>query len=178
MSERQVMDAGAIERSIKRIAHEILERNPGDFPLGLIGIHTRGVPLAERLLSFIEAIEPGRDHHPVGELDISFHRDDTEDNLPVPKSTDIPFDIQDQRIILVDDVFFTGRSTRAAMNALLDLGRTASIQLAVLVDRGHRELPIRADYVGKNIPTAFDEKVSCRLQECDGKDEVVIGEVS
>jgi hypothetical protein len=100
------MDAGAIERSIKRIAHEILERNPGDFPLGLIGIHTRGVPLAERLLSFIEAIEPGRDHHPVGELDISFHRDDTEDNLPVPKSTDIPFDIQDQRIILVDDVFF------------------------------------------------------------------------
>lgn len=176
MNERQIMDAGAIERTWKRIAHEILERNPGGDPLGLIGIHTRGVPLANRLLKLFQSIEPERVHHPVGELDISFHRDDVENHLPVPKSTDIPFDIDGQKIILVDDVFFTGRSVRAAMNALLDVGRTSSIQLAVLVDRGHRELPIRADYVGKNIPTAIDEKVRCRLQECDGKDEVVIGQ--
>ncbi len=176
MSERQIMDAGAIERAWKRIAHEIIERNPGDDPLGFIGIHTRGVPLAERILSMMQLIEPGRAHHPVGELDISFHRDDMEDNLPVPKSTDIPFDITGQKIILIDDVFFTGRSARAAMNALLDVGRTASIQLAVLVDRGHRELPIRADYVGKNIPTSIDEAVRCRLEECDGRDEVVIVE--
>ncbi|MEO0452884.1 MAG: bifunctional pyr operon transcriptional regulator/uracil phosphoribosyltransferase PyrR [Verrucomicrobiota bacterium] len=178
MTERQILDAGAIERTLKRIAHEILERNPSDISLGLIGIQTRGVPLAKRLHRFIQSIEPDRQIKEVGSLDISFHRDDMGSNLHVPKDTNVPFPVDGQRVILIDDVFYTGRTVRAAMNALLDLGRTESIQLAVLVDRGHRQLPIRADYVGKNIPTSGQEKVYCRLEEYDGHDEVSIKEVS
>jgi len=173
-SEHQVMDAGAMERSLTRIAHEILERNAGAEPLGLIGIHTRGVPMAQRLDELIRGIEPDREMLPHGALDISFHRDDIASNVPVPQGTDISYDIEGHHLIVVDDVFYTGRTVRAAMNALLDLGRASSIQLAVLVDRGHRELPIRADYVGKNIPTSAEEEVRCCLAECDGRDEVVV----
>jgi len=170
----KVMDAEAIRRATSRIAHEILERNKGSNGLALVGIRTRGAILAQRLANAIKAI----DAHPVpvGVLDITLYRDDLSRIAPNPivHSTEIPFDITDLHIALVDDVLFTGRTIRAALNALNDLGRPKTIQLAVLVDRGHRELPIRADFVGKNIPTHLRERVEVRLNELDEQEEVVI----
>ena len=175
MAEKPLMSQEEIRRALSRIAHEILERNQGVDSLVLVGMHTRGVPLAQRLVERIHQFE-GKEI-PVGALDIRLYRDD----LPVRglasnPSTDIPFSIADKKVVLVDDVLFTGRSIRAAMDALMDLGRPCLIQLAVLVDRGHRELPLRADYVGKNIPTSLDEHVEVRLTEVDGNDAVVIQE--
>ena len=172
---RQVMDALAIHRALVRIAHEILERNKGTEDLALIGIRSRGVQLAERLRKRIAEIEGG-EPPPFGVVDITLYRDDLDRGLdsPVVQGTDIPFPVVGRRILLVDDVLYTGRTVRAAMDALVDFGRPQSIQLAVLVDRGHRELPIRADYVGKNLPTSRREQVQVRLAEADGVDEVVI----
>jgi pyrimidine operon attenuation protein/uracil phosphoribosyltransferase len=169
----QVMDAVALERALIRIAHEILERNKGAEDLVLLGIRTRGVPLARRLGEQLKRIE--RRPVPVGAVDITLYRDD----LRGPKSrpvhtTEIPCPLDAKHVVLVDDVLYTGRSIRAAMDALTEFGRPRTIQLAVLIDRGHRELPIRADYVGKNIPTARDEQVSVLLQEVDGENAVVI----
>jgi pyrimidine operon attenuation protein/uracil phosphoribosyltransferase len=172
MGTKVIMTAEDIRRSLARMAHEIVERNRSVGKLILVGMRTRGVPLAKRLAEDICSFE-----HvlvPVGALDFSLYRDDLAERLPPIKSTDIPESITGKAIVLVDDVLYTGRSTRAAMDALVDLGRPEVIQLAVLVDRGHRELPIRADYVGKNIPTAVDEDVQVRLKEPDGMDEVVI----
>jgi pyrimidine operon attenuation protein/uracil phosphoribosyltransferase len=170
-----VMDAEAIRRALVRIAHEILERHKGTEALALVGIRTRGAILAQRLAKEIEGI----DHHPVsvGILDITLYRDDLSRIAPNPivRATEIPFDLTDLTVVLVDDVLFTGRTIRAALNALSDLGRPKSIQLAVLVDRGHRELPIRADYAGKNIPTSLSEHVEVRLNELDEKEEVSLG---
>jgi pyrimidine operon attenuation protein/uracil phosphoribosyltransferase len=170
----KVLDAEAIRRALTRIAHEIVERNKGVSSLALIGIRTRGAILAQRLAKEIEAI----DGHavPVGLLDITLYRDDLSRIAPNPvvHATDITFDITDLRLVLVDDVLFTGRTIRAALNALHDLGRPTAIQLAVLIDRGHRELPIRADYVGKNIPTQHREHVNVRLNELDEAEDVVL----
>ncbi len=173
MPEKTILSADEIRRALTRIAHEILERNGGADNVLLMGIHTRGVPLAQRLSLLIKEFE-GQEV-PVGELDIALYRDDISGKVrQVMRPTRIPVDIQGQRIVLVDDVLFTGRSIRAAMDALNDFGRPSQIQLAVLVDRGHRELPIRADYVGKNVPTSQDEEVQVRVTEIDGVDEVVI----
>ena len=168
-----VLEANDISRALKRIAHEILERNKGSGELALVGIHRRGVPLADRLGDEIEKIEG---HRPaVGALDISFYRDDIALRQPEDiSSTDFPFDVDGMRVVLVDDVLYTGRTARAAIDALMDYGRPQSVQLAVLVDRGHRELPIRADYVGKNLPTAAKEQVQVLLKETDDNDSVVI----
>jgi len=170
-----VMETDDIRRALTRIAHEILEKNHGAENLALVGILTRGVPLAERLATLLKQIE--NCDQPVGKLDIGLYRDDygkhPAGRLAVTP-TEVPFDITGKRIILVDDVLFTGRSVRAALSALLDLGRPASIQLAVLLDRGHRELPIRPDFVGKNVPTARQERVHVQLRETDGADRVVI----
>jgi pyrimidine operon attenuation protein/uracil phosphoribosyltransferase len=171
----KVMDQEAIRRSIQRMAHEILEKDKDARKLALIGIRTRGVVLAQRLTAAIKAIE-GVDV-PMGILDITLYRDDLTlvATKPVVRQTSIGFDISGMKIILVDDVFFTGRTIRAALDALVDFGRPAVIQLAVLVDRGHRELPIRADFVGKNIPTAKEQNVQVILDESDGKaDEVIV----
>lgn len=172
--KRVVMDAEGIDRSLTRIAHEILERNKGVKDLALVGIRTRGVYLAKRLqckIKFIEKVKP-----PLGILDITLYRDDLllTDRKPKLGKTDIPFSIDEKKIVLVDDVLFTGRTIRAAMDALIDFGRPKLIQLAVLVDRGHRELPIRADFVGENLPSALWEAVAVHLKEVDGVDEVVI----
>ncbi len=174
----KLMDSDAVRRAVTRIAHEIVEHNKGVANLALVGIRTRGAVLAKRLAREIEAIE--RQAVPVGALDITLYRDDLSRiaRNPVVHATDLTFDITDLRLILVDDVLFTGRSIRAALDALIDLGRPTAIQLAVLVDRGHRELPIRADYVGKNLPTCLTERVDVRLQETDGLDEVVMVEES
>lgn len=173
MPDKIIFEADGIRRSLQRIAHEILEKNPGKNPLCFIGIHTRGIPLARRLAALAAEIDPERPmEKKVGELDISFHRDDLEHNTPIPRGTEVPFDIDGKCVILVDDVFFTGRTIRAAMNALNDLGRPRTIRLAVLVDRGHRQLPIRADYVGKNLPTTYGEKVICEVSEIDGEDVI------
>ncbi|MHB9024056.1 MAG: bifunctional pyr operon transcriptional regulator/uracil phosphoribosyltransferase PyrR [Armatimonadota bacterium] len=170
---RQILDGQDISRAITRIAHEILERNRGGENLVLVGIHTRGVTLAQRLAAQIARIE-GR-QVPTGELDISLHRDDAGDHaVPGPCPTVIPVSLTDRRVVLVDDVVCTGRTARAALDALIDHGRPSSIQLAVLIDRGHRELPIRPDYVGKNIPTARSERVLVRLQENDDADLVSV----
>ena len=170
----KVMDAEAIRRALARIAHEILEHRKGQANVALIGIRTRGAILAQRLATEITAI----DKHPVqiGVLDITLYRDDLSRVGPNPivRATEIIFDVTDRHLVLVDDVLFTGRTIRAALNALGDLGRPKTIQLAVLVDRGHRELPIRADYVGKNIPTNMREQIDVRLNELDEKEEVVI----
>ncbi len=172
----RIMDAEGIRRAVVRIAHEILERNKGTQNLVLVGIRRRGVPLACRLARTIEEIEGAR--LPTGVLDITLYRDDLSTRLdqPVVHRTEVPFDVSGKRVVLVDDVLYTGRTVRAAMDAIMDLGRPQVIQLAVLVDRGHRELPIRADYVGKNLPTSRREVVAVRLQETDGRDEVVIEE--
>ena len=170
----KVMDAEAIRRALTRIAHEILERHKGAADLALVGIRTRGAILAQRLAKAIEAID--RRPVQVGVLDITLYRDDVSRIGPHPivRATDISFDITDQDLVLVDDVLFTGRTIRAALNALNDLGRPKTIQLAVLIDRGHRELPIRADYAGKNIPTSPLERIQVRLRELDEAEEVVI----
>ena len=171
-----LMDADGVRRVITRIAHEIVERNKGVENIMLVGNRTRGVPLAERVADEIEKIEKVRP--PVGVLDITLYRDDlsTMAYQPVVRPTEMPVDIGGRTIILVDDVLFTGRTIRSALDALIDMGRPRSIQLAVLVDRGHRELPIRADYVGKNVPTAAREIVSVLLSELDGEEKVVLGE--
>ncbi|WP_163101432.1 bifunctional pyr operon transcriptional regulator/uracil phosphoribosyltransferase PyrR [Peribacillus alkalitolerans] len=171
-----VLDEQAIRRALTRIAHEIIEKNKGIEDCVLIGIRTRGIFLAERLSERIKQIE-GKNIQ-VGELDITLYRDDlstkTNDGQPVVKGSDIPAEITNKKVILVDDVLFTGRTVRAAMDALVDMGRPSQIQLAVLVDRGHRELPIRADYVGKNIPTSQSEKIVVKLMEVDQLDQVSI----
>jgi pyrimidine operon attenuation protein / uracil phosphoribosyltransferase len=171
----RVLDADDVARVVKRISHEILERNKGSSELALVGVRTRGVFLARRLARTIEKIEGGTVQ--VGELDVAFYRDDIATR---PASsvgvTEIPFDINEKKVVIVDDVLYTGRTTRAAMDALMDFGRPMVVQLAVLVDRGHREVPIRADYVGKNIPTSGNEKVKVSLTEVDGVDMVEIGE--
>ena len=174
MPEKVIMSAADIRRALVRIAHEIVERNRGVERLILIGMRTRGVPLAGRIATAIETFE--RVPVAVGALDIGLYRDDLSslELKPIIHRTDIPVDIAGKRIILIDDVLYTGRSIRAALDALTDLGRPQSIQLAVLIDRGHRELPIRADYVGKNVPTAKDEEVEVNLKEIDGKEKVAI----
>lgn len=171
---KEILDSGDINRAIRRMAHEIIEKNKGVSNLCLVGIQKGGVTLAERLASQIEAIEGGKIK--VGKLDITLYRDDlnTKDEQPVVKRTEIPCTIDDKTVVLVDDVLFTGRSIRAAMDALIDFGRPAYIQLAVLIDRGHRELPIRADYAGKNIPTSFNDRVQVTLEEENNKDKVVL----
>lgn len=173
----KIMDKEAIDRAIRRIAHEIIEKNKGTHGLGLIGIRNRGAYLAERVARYIERIE--RVKVPVGILDITLYRDDltTIAEQPLVHKTEIDFDISDKKIILVDDVLYTGRTVRCALDALIDFGRPKYIRLAVLIDRGHRELPMRADYIGKNVPTALKELVQVRLTEVDGKDEVTIEEM-
>jgi pyrimidine operon attenuation protein/uracil phosphoribosyltransferase len=174
MPEKVILNREDIRRAITRIAHEIVERNHGCDGIVLIGVHTRGVPIAKRIAANISLFEQAEVL--VGDLDISLHRDDLTslEVQPVLRPTNIPTDIQGKRIVLVDDVLYTGRSIRAAMDALIEFGRPQYIQLVVLVDRGHREIPIRADYVGKNMPTSRDEQVKVRLEEVDGIDEVVI----
>jgi pyrimidine operon attenuation protein / uracil phosphoribosyltransferase len=175
-----VMDADRIGRTLARIAHEILERNRTSGKLvddlALIGVRRRGVPLAKRLARQIKEITG--DDVPTGALDITLYRDDLSKGAvglqPVVRRTEIPFSIDGRKILLVDDVLYTGRTTRAALDALIDFGRPKAIQLIVLVDRGHRELPIKADYVGKNLPTALDQSVQVRLQEIDDRDEVAL----
>ena len=176
MASKELVNKKDIDRIISRIAHEIIEKNKGIEDLCFIGIHRGGVHLAKRLVQKIAEIEGTS--IPMGSLDISFYRDDIgmRREQPVVRKTDIPCDITNKKIILVDDVLFTGRSIRAAMDALMDFGRPAQIQLAVLIDRGHRELPIRADYVGKNIPTSLNEFVEVKLKEIDGVDRVAICE--
>jgi pyrimidine operon attenuation protein/uracil phosphoribosyltransferase len=173
VTKKELMDKNEINRALKRIAHEIIERNKGTENLCLVGIQKGGVLLAKRLASIIESIE--NRVIDVGMLDITFYRDDIHTSMkqPVVKKTEIPCSIDDKTVVLVDDVLFTGRSIRAAMDALIDFGRPAMIQLAVLIDRGHRQLPIRPDFVGKNIPTAFDEHIEVELKE-DGKDDRVL----
>lgn len=173
----QIIDVEGISRSLTRIAHELLERNKGTEDMVLIGIRRRGVPLARRLAEKIREIE-GK-VLPVGILDITLYRDDLSMRAeqPVVEKTEVPFPVRGKRVVLVDDVIYTGRTARAALDAVIDLGRPQMIQLAVLVDRGHRELPIRPDYVGKNVPTSRREVISVRLREVDGQDEVVIEEL-
>lgn len=172
----QIMDETAMNRALSRVAHEIIEKNKGIKDVQLIGIQRRGVPLAQRLAEKILAFEGQT--VPVGVLDITLYRDDlsTLAEHPVINGTDIPFDINGMVVVMVDDVLYTGRTARAAMDALIDMGRPTVIQFAVLVDRGHRELPIRADYVGKNVPTARNEIVHVLVQEIDGENRVVISE--
>lgn len=173
-----IMDEQAIRRALIRVSHEIIEKNKGVGKVVLVGIRTRGVPLAERLAAEIEKIEDVK--VPVGILDITLYRDDlsTLGYQPVVHQTQIPLDISGKKIILVDDVLYTGRTVRSALDAVIDIGRPELIQLAVLVDRGHRELPIRADYVGKNVPTSRKEIVSVQLNDVDGTDKVVIKEIT
>ncbi|HEX9912303.1 MAG TPA: bifunctional pyr operon transcriptional regulator/uracil phosphoribosyltransferase PyrR [candidate division Zixibacteria bacterium] len=167
-----IMDEKTIRRILIRIAHEIIERNKGAENLGIIGIKTRGAYLAERLAKLIQEIEEVE--VPLGFMDITLYRDDIQTKLdqPIVQKTEIMFDVADKIIILVDDVLFTGRTIRAALDQIIDFGRPKLIQLAVLVDRGHRELPIRADYIGKNIPTALNEQVKVKLKEFNGEDSV------
>jgi pyrimidine operon attenuation protein / uracil phosphoribosyltransferase len=176
MPEKVLMTSEDISRALARITHEIIERNKGAEDIVLIGLWTRGVPLAQRLASIVQSFEGGSP--PVGALDIGLYRDDipSRELRALIRGTDIPADITDKKVILVDDVLYTGRSIRAAMDALMDLGRPESIQLAVLIDRGHRELPIRADYVGKNIPSSREEVIRVRMKEADGMDKVTIKE--
>jgi len=179
MPEKILLASREIGRALARIAHEIVEKNKGAEGVVLVGMRTRGVPLAKRIAEIIEGLEGTP--IPIGTLDISLYRDDiapSELNPANQSHTDIPASIADKRVILVDDVLYTGRSIRAAMDALMDMGRPSSIQLAVLIDRGHRELPIRADYVGKNVPSAQDEEIQVQLEEIDGVDGVIIGSLA
>lgn len=173
-----LLDGEALRRALLRIAHEIIERNKGVEDLCLVGIRTRGVTIAQRLADNIAKIEGIR--VPLGILDITLYRDDlsTLGYQPVIHGSEVPFDISDQKIVLVDDVLYTGRTVRAALDALIDLGRPKSIQLAVVVDRGHRELPIHADFVGKNVPTSRQEIVAVQVDDIDGADRVVIKEIT
>jgi len=170
----QIMDKDQMERSLQRMAHEIIEQNRGLEKIRLVGIRSRGVPLAERLSSYLKLIS--NQEVPVGILDITLYRDDlsTISHQPIIKGSAIDFDIEDSIIVLVDDVLYTGRTVRAAIDALMDFGRPKQIQLAVLIDRGHRELPIKADYVGKNVPTSKEEIIKVALEEIDGEDSVKI----
>ena len=172
--EKLIMDVGDISRAMMRIAHEILERNKGGKDLALVGIRTGGVHLAHRLVKRIQSIEGVQ--VPIGELDITLYRDDLalRKNQPILRKTSVPFDMTNKVVVLVDDVLFTGRTIRAAMDGLMDLGRPEEIQLAVLVDRGHRQLPIKANYIGKNLPTSREEKVQVLLDEAGEDDRVVI----
>ena len=173
MSKKVILGPDQTRRALTRIAHEILERSGGAEDLVLVGVHTRGVPLARRLSQLIGEFEDRTP--PVGTLDIGLYRDDLSGGArPVMRPTDIPVTIEGHLVVLVDDVLYTGRTIRAAMDALTDFGRPRHIQLAVLIDRGHRELPIRPDYVGKNVPTSLDEQVRVRMAEIDGTDEVVL----
>ena len=174
--EKTIMTAEELHRMLTRIAHEILERNHGGAELVLLGIPTRGIPLAKRLGNLISDIECKQ--IPIGWVDIGSYRDDiSSQSPPQPNTSMVPIDLHGKRVILVDDVVFTGRSIRAAMDAVIDFGRPQSIQFAVLIDRGHRELPIRPDYVGKNVPSARAEKVHVHLSEIDGYDEVLINTI-
>jgi pyrimidine operon attenuation protein / uracil phosphoribosyltransferase len=175
MSSRQIMTADEVRRALVRISHEIVEKHGGTEGLALVGIMRRGVPLAERLAELIASHESVQ--LPVGRLDITFHRDDVApaERGPVVKGTELPFSLEETTVVIVDDVLYTGRTVRAAMDALVDMGRPRAVRLAVLVDRGHRELPIRADHVGKNVPTSREELIHVCLQEIDGgQDEVLI----
>jgi len=180
LAAKVLLDAAALERTLSRIAHELIERNTDLRALALVGIHTRGVPLAERLRELV-ARQSGVEVD-LGAVDITFHRDDVLVRgggaplhpQPVVRGTELDFQLEGKTVVLVDDVLFTGRTIRAAIDALLEYGRPARVQLAVLVDRGHRELPIRPDYVGKNIPTSLAEHVSVELDETDGEDRVVL----
>ncbi len=172
-AHHRVLAPDGLNRSLRRISHEILERNaPCLSELALVGVLTRGVPLARRIAANVRQFE-GLDLR-VGSLDITLHRDDLDKADPEVRGSSVPFDVTGKTVVLVDDVLFTGRTARAAMDALLELGRPAAIRLAILVDRGHRELPIRADYVGKNVPTARGEKVLVNLEETDGEDGVIV----
>lgn len=179
MSERIVLDRDDLRRTLVRIAHEIIEKNPGTSPdegLAIVGIHTRGAVIARRLQAIVAELT-GEDV-PLGDVDISFYRDDLfrdPREHPVVKDSHLDFDLTNRTVVLVDDVLFTGRTVRAAIDVLFDYGRPRRVQLAVLADRGHRELPIRPDYVGKNLPTAFEERVNVELEEIDGADAVAIG---
>ncbi len=169
---RRILTGDEMRRALIRVAHEVMERNGGAEGVALVGMHTRGVPIARRIADFVKQFEGVE--VPVGMLDIGLYRDDVAAGVrPVMRPTSIP-DIQGRTVVLVDDVLYTGRTVRAAMDALTDLGRPSQIQLAILVDRGHRELPIRADYVGKNVPTSLDEQVYVKLTEIDGTDEVIL----
>jgi len=172
--DRVILTGSDLRRALARIAHEIIERNHGVETVVLVGMRTRGVPLARRLAGILQELESTV--VPLGELDITLYRDDLARRRLQPRigPSDVPVSLDDRVVVLVDDVIFTGRSVRAALDAVMDFGRPSSVQLAVLVDRGHRELPIRPDYVGKNVPTALDEDVQVRLEETDGVDEVVI----
>jgi len=172
--ERQILSEVDIFRILKRLAHEVVEKNRGTKDLVLVGLRTRGAPLAQRLATLIESFT--HQTVPVGILDITLYRDDLKLSRAqrVPRGTQIPVEVTDRVVVLVDDVLFTGRSARAAMDALVDWGRPRKVQLAVLVDRGHREMPIKADYVGKNIPSSNEERVQVRVKEIDGVDEVVL----
>jgi len=173
----ELMDAKRIARTVERLTHEILEKNLGTDDLVIIGIRNRGDSLARRIITRIKNIEGVE--IPLGILDITLYRDDFRKfaESPVVKDTDIPFDITEKKVVLVDDVLYTGRTIRSALDALIDFGRPALIQLAVLIDRGHRELPIKADYVGRNIPTSAGEEVQVKLREVDGEDRVILFEV-
>lgn len=176
MPQKLIMDSEAIARALKRISHQIVERNKGVENLCLIGIHKRGISIAQRVAAYIKEFEGSV--VPVGVVDISFYRDDLSliGRQPVVNSTDIPFEITQKTAVLIDDVLYTGRTARAAMDALMDIGRPSRIELAVLIDRGHRELPIRADYTGKNVPTSKNEIVNVSMPEFDGKLEVNISQ--
>jgi pyrimidine operon attenuation protein/uracil phosphoribosyltransferase len=174
----RIMDADDIARALKRIAHEILEKNRGSREVILVGIRTRGAPLAQRIAEIMKGIE-GKPV-PVGVIDITLYRDDLQmvAKQPVVGKTEIPSDVEDKVVVLVDDVLFTGRTIRAALDAIMDFGRPRAVQLAVLIDRGHRELPIRADFVGKNVPTSAREAILVKLSEQDGEDAVSVQEIA
>jgi pyrimidine operon attenuation protein/uracil phosphoribosyltransferase len=180
VSEKVVLEHDDLRRTLRRIAHEIAEKNPEPEGLAVVGIHTRGAFLARRLHAFLEELTGAE--LPIGDIDISFYRDDVAAKArqagaqPVVHASHIDFDLSDRTVVLVDDVLFTGRTVRAGIDALFDYGRPRRVQLAVLCDRGHRELPIRPDYVGKNLPTAFGERVNVELEESDGVDRVTISE--
>lgn len=173
---KQILDRDAMRRALVRISHEIVERNKGVEGLVLVGIKTRGSDLARRIQKKISAIEGAE--VPCGEIDITLYRDDltekTQHGEPELKGTNVPVDVAGKTVVLVDDVLFTGRTVRAAMDAVIDLGRPARIQLAILIDRGHRELPIRPDFIGKNVPTAANELIQVKLKEVDGEDRVIL----
>jgi len=177
LEKAKIMDSEGMNRAITRISHEILEKNKGGGDLVVIGIRTRGAPLAQRIAEKIKEIE--KEQVPVGILDITLYRDDLQSIAyqPIVRRTEIPFDLNGRIVILVDDVLYTGRTVRAAIDEIIDFGRPKAIRLAVLIDRGHRELPIRADYVGKNLPTSRKEIVQVKVKEVDGIDGVTIGEM-